>query len=595
MGCWLPRRGWATPIVGQIGPETFVTRSDFERSSWLLGATVSLLGLFLVVRLAPSVGWLDGGSLTASSWVMGVAHPPGEPGYLALAKLAQLLPVGDIAFRTNLLSALALAFCALPVFVLAASLARSVSLDERLASLAGVVAAFLAVLPFGAQAQGVRAEVYALTTLLLLLALSFALAVGGRRGSAACGLLCGFALAVHPLLAVAAIPALLLARRLGRVGPLHLGWGAGASLVAAGHYLWLPLRARAVPSWSWGLPDNAQRFLDVLLARTFASNFGTEGVGPLANAEIVGLEWLRSGILAVGLVSLLAWAVLRARRRVFAYGIVALVWILGNLGTVIPQNKVYAENPDVLGYLFVGACVLAPLAALGPVWMLGEPRAPRASSATAGRRLRPAIAVVLLSLLLAWVFADGLGAGQRGNHLARRFATEQALGLPTGSVMMTSGNDTAFLWTYLQGVERRRADLVLAHRVLLGHPHEQLRIAEALADAGVPWVQPLRDSPLSVLALSPPARGFYLELRDQERLDLAEGRLQPHGLLERWMGQEAAGNAVVPSGREDLWLDQRRDDALAEFTDDVLRFDAPARQVRDYYLELHRPAETKVP
>jgi len=529
---------------------------------------------------------------------MGVGHPPGEPAYLAVTRLAQLLPVGDIAFRANLLSAVALLLCAFPVFVLGHRLARGLSLDPSRAILVGTVAVFFALVPFWAQAQGLRGEVYSLTALLLLLSLGCALVVGGRRGSAASGLFLGWAVAVHPLLAVAAIPALLVARRVQSGHSLHLVWGGGAALWSFAHYSWLPLRARAVPSWSWGVPDSPERFLDVLLARTFASNFGAEGAGPMANLEVVGMEWLRSGFVALVLASVLAVCVASERRRLQGYVVVVLFWVVGNLGTVIPQNKVYGENPDVLGYLFVGACVVAPLAALGPVVMLGSALPSPVSGALHRGPLRFAAAVALLSLLISWVFVDGLGAGQQGNHLARRFATEQAVGLPTGSVMMTAGNDTAFLWTYLQGVERRRPDLVVTHRVLLGHEHERLRVAADLGAAGVPWVEALRERPLSVLSLSPPARGFYLEMREPERQALAAGRLQPHGLVERWMGQgseQAAGEQVVATQREDPWLDQRREAVLSEFTDALVRFDAPARQVRDYYLELHGRSMESIP
>ena len=55
---------------------------------------------------APGVTWYDGGELVAGVSVLGVTHPPGQPAWMALAALAGLLPVGTLAFRLTLLSAL---------------------------------------------------------------------------------------------------------------------------------------------------------------------------------------------------------------------------------------------------------------------------------------------------------------------------------------------------------------------------------------------------------------------------------------------------------------------------------------------------------
>jgi 4-amino-4-deoxy-L-arabinose transferase-like glycosyltransferase len=47
----------------------------------------------------------DGGDLAAAAWNLGVPHPPGYPTYTLLGWLFTRLPVGTIAFRTNIMSA----------------------------------------------------------------------------------------------------------------------------------------------------------------------------------------------------------------------------------------------------------------------------------------------------------------------------------------------------------------------------------------------------------------------------------------------------------------------------------------------------------
>src|ERR1044071_8657683 len=70
----------------------------------------SLFAVYLRT-MAPGLTWAnagsDGGDLIAAAATGGVAHPGGYPLYLLLARLFQFIPVGAVAFRTNLLSALA--------------------------------------------------------------------------------------------------------------------------------------------------------------------------------------------------------------------------------------------------------------------------------------------------------------------------------------------------------------------------------------------------------------------------------------------------------------------------------------------------------
>jgi hypothetical protein len=114
-------------------------------------------------------------------------------------------------------------------------------------------------------------------------------------------------------------------------------------------------------------------------------------------------------------------------------------------------------------------------------------------------------------------------------------------------VLLTSGNDTAFLWTYLQAVERRRPDVIAVHRVLLGHPHERIRLGPALQGLGVPWVPELQTRPTDVLSV---ADGVFVEARSQERA-LMGTRLHRHGLVWR-LGAPADEGESLAALRADV-------------------------------------------
>lgn len=59
--------------------------------------------------LSPTVPFEDGGEMIGPSYTLGINHPPGYPVYVLLGRLWALWPLGDLAFRYNLLSAVCMA------------------------------------------------------------------------------------------------------------------------------------------------------------------------------------------------------------------------------------------------------------------------------------------------------------------------------------------------------------------------------------------------------------------------------------------------------------------------------------------------------
>ncbi len=145
----------------------------------LAGAAVSLLVFVLYLEtLAPTVlyyarpAMFDSAMLQTEASVLGIGHPTGYPTYMMLTHLFTYLPVGDVAYRTNLASAV-YGFAAVIVVYLI-----GLRLSKR------VVAAVAGALAFGVGetfwSQAVIAEVYTLDALLLSLTI-FALLVWRDR------------------------------------------------------------------------------------------------------------------------------------------------------------------------------------------------------------------------------------------------------------------------------------------------------------------------------------------------------------------------------------------------------------------------------
>ncbi len=137
----------------------------------LPGLICLFLGALYWATLAPGLTWAfdgaDGGDLITAAATGGVPHPSGYPTYLLLASAFLRIPLGSLAYRTNLLSAVCTVAAALVIY----ATVRSVDKSD--------VSASIASLAFGTfplvWSQAIITEVYALHGLFVALLLRFSL------------------------------------------------------------------------------------------------------------------------------------------------------------------------------------------------------------------------------------------------------------------------------------------------------------------------------------------------------------------------------------------------------------------------------------
>ena len=82
--------------------------------------------------LAPTVTLVDSGELIVAAYSLGIAHPPGFPLYVMLAHLASVVPIGNVAVRVNVASAI---FAALAAAMLTLVVAELLITTSRFAAL----------------------------------------------------------------------------------------------------------------------------------------------------------------------------------------------------------------------------------------------------------------------------------------------------------------------------------------------------------------------------------------------------------------------------------------------------------------------------
>ena len=91
---------------------TSAASADLRPSYRAAGLTaLGVLALY-VVTLAPTTAMWDASEYITAAYTLGIPHPPGNPLFVLLGRVASLLPFGGVAYRVNLLAAVCSALAA---------------------------------------------------------------------------------------------------------------------------------------------------------------------------------------------------------------------------------------------------------------------------------------------------------------------------------------------------------------------------------------------------------------------------------------------------------------------------------------------------
>ncbi len=427
--------------------------------TWVPRAT-ALAALVVYLVCAPSGPyWLDSGELSAAGVGLGIAHPTGFPLYAMLVKLASLLPLGELAFRVNLLSGL----CAAAAVWSLCRLVLAVAGDDlaALVGAAGAGAALAMSLTFFRQAT--VAEVYAPMAALLSAALLLfhrVAAGGGARDGLLLAVVCGLGLAVHVSFALIGVPVVvLLVVRLYRGARWVLAAPLLVVAVTGGLYLYLPVRAaaRPDPSVQWSRADRAGAFLDQVTGAGIRAAYAgemrsTDEAVWIANARAffgeAAEELLLVLLAAVGGV---AW-LLRHRRTRWAGALLLAVAAGDSIYSVWinPMGQVDLQN-GVPFALAVCAAAGAGVALLARVF---------------GRASLPAgaaLAVIMVVPVAMDTQAAGAMAARTGD-LPRAFAQACLDETPPRGLALVTNDSTAAGLIFLTAIEGARPDVTVIVR-----------------------------------------------------------------------------------------------------------------------------------
>lgn len=373
------------------------------RAKWTLGIGLTLFAVTLLIyllTLAPGPLGGDAGEFQTAARVWGLSHPTGYPLYMLLLKLWGLLPLGTVAYRTNLLSAV----------LAAAAVGLSYLLLEMITRQtwgAVVGALVLATSPLF-WSQALIADKYALNAFLITAVLAAAVYWAqepGRRRLCLLALAYGLSLAHHRTMLLFA-PGLIgyllwIDRAAGKTGhslETRRNWLALLCLaLPLGLYAYLPLtRAFGQPLSNWW-PSTLGEWLAYLTARGHLGE-AQPAVASLADRLAFYGQMLVAQFTLPGLIlSLLGCVWLMRRQRPLAF------LLLVSFGLQAVSSMAYYLDPRNQAFFLPSFLIVALTLGVGAgalLQWLGE----RLTVSPKARTALVPLAGVALCLLPAYLF-----------------------------------------------------------------------------------------------------------------------------------------------------------------------------------------------
>ncbi len=451
-----------------IIPQRWVWTLDFGLVSGLFILTL----LVYLSTLSPTVGEADSFEFQVVSYTLGVAHPSGYPLYILLGKLFTLLPLGNVAYRVNLISPI---FASLAIVCLYLCL---VHLSQyRLISL-------LATLTFSFSrtfwSQAVIAEVYTLNAFFVALVFYLLLQQINKpvvsvaepstnQQISKFAFVYGLSLTNHLTMALLA-PAIalytLLNRRRFFSNVKKMLVTSGSFLLGLSVYLYLPLRWPALH----GRLMAPLEFVNWVLGSRFRGAFhwdawlkDPERYLILARLILQQYGWVG---LILGLVGLV-WLFAKRRREAILLLVAYLAYFIYGLNYYVPDISAFIIPAHLIFAIWIGAGLHGLLQVTSRKSQVArgkmqDARSKRQESRTLlPRSPAPLLLCSLAALLplgLLWINLPQVDMSQHGWEAYRWGQYVLGLDLAPGAAILADSEKIAPLY-YLQRVERIRPDL----------------------------------------------------------------------------------------------------------------------------------------
>jgi tetratricopeptide (TPR) repeat protein len=407
-----------------------------------------------MLTVCPTVYPGDSGELTAAAFCLGIPHNSGYPLYSLLGKLFCLIPLGNIGFRMNLMSAV---LAVVTVWLVYSMILKWTG--SRLAGFVGAgVLAFNSVFWF----QTVSAEVYTLHAFFVALLVRVLLWWDEGKDFYPLALLVfltGLSFGNHMqtvMLAPGVLWIVFSGDRRALLNVKRFAILAVLFVVALSVYVYLPIRTEAGAAIHWGDPNTLHRFLAHVSGKAhreiYVLNKASWDSAARAKEALL-IVWSQFGVMI--LFSLWGWMRARWRWRVFWLLVIVFDFVYTVfLNTVSLKITAFNIPTSIALSVLMGAGIARVMERLEHIESIGE----------GTRRV----------MKVAWSIIPAIGLMSNFglcNQSKNYTAYEQGLNIfktvGTGDIVFMSGDNYVFPVTYHRIVERTREDVRLYDRANL--------------------------------------------------------------------------------------------------------------------------------
>lgn len=402
------------------------------------------ISIFLTV---PFETFGDGTEFAISSTVFGISHPPSYPFFILFSKLFYWLPLGNIAFRINLFSALT---AAVAVYIIYNFFADNL-IDK----------VFLALITFFSHTfltNAVAGEVYALNLLFFVSILFLLENITDKRNFYLAAFLLGVGSGNHhTILFLLIYLAYRLLKKDADISMRDVIVAATLFISGFSCYLYLPIRAINKPIWNWGNPYNLELFLNSFFRHDFQSQ-GLMRDSITFLSQIVTFNPVTEFGLIGGIIVIFSLVFIIITRREKAIKIAILIFLYSVFIVILLGNDTLtnAERKETYPVFFIPAYFLLAYSVVISI-----------------RNLKHAYKLIIYSVLAISVFINQRDTFKEllsfDNHAFQHdLARAQLATLPKNSTLILVGGEMDFPLIYQQKIGRFREDVKIINLAMLG-------------------------------------------------------------------------------------------------------------------------------
>jgi tetratricopeptide (TPR) repeat protein len=492
---------------------------NHTRLNRIVGALVfaSVLTGYLVT-ISPTVSFWDAGEFIATSYSLGVPHPPGTPFYVIVGRVFSMLPFQERALSVNLMSAFSGALAALFLYLITVRILvlwRGVprSAREKLTIYtAGASAALAGSFSGSYWINSIEAEVYSPSAFIMAFTVWLMLRWGERHKDAGsrnslvliCYLL-GLSVGLH-LGTVLVLPAFVLFA-------LMVDWRlftdvkfivlvVFVGLVGLSNHLYLPIRSYLNPAIDEANPERWQAFKDCLLRKQYKPMTPFVRQAPWSFQFGMFWRYFREQWTGPGgswtILLMLAGAVgafvhFFKEKRTFV--LLGTLFLITSLGLVIYMNFTdheVRERDYFFSHGFFFFCIWIGVAFAYVTDLVAKSKKPD--------WLTYGVPVALLAFTLSCYYVNFESHDRSGDYNAHDYAFNMLATVEEDGFIFTNGdNDTFPLW-FIQEVKGFRKDVRVLNLSLLNTPwyiwqlkHLEPKVPIRFTDAEIERLRPYRD------------------------------------------------------------------------------------------------------